>query len=129
MKTSLTRSGWFVSSVLVLLLLWEILSFQLPRTGDREQWNQLAALHALLLGVTVVAAFLGSLFGFWFLDGQLSIKPWRLLGLGAAFTVAWFFVAPALIGVGAFMGAAIGALLLSAVLAYIGGRIVGRRAA
>src|SRR4051794_16455629 len=95
MTVALVRSLWFSLSVFVLVALWEVLTFQLPREPHIEVWKRQLAVHLLLVVAIALGALFGGLFGFYFLPTGHSFTLWRLATLGGLLAAVTFFtVAP-----------------------------------
>ena|SRR5438128_1539417 len=129
MRIALTRSFWFALAAFVLVALWEVLTFELPREPQSEVWKQRLLLHAFLLVVLVFGSIIGALLGFSYFPSNRTLTPWRLVALGAIFAFVMFFAIAPLVLAGSFVAVFIGSLLLSAILVQVGGRILARSAA
>ena len=116
------RSAWFSLSVLIVAVLWELLSFELPREPLSEAWKQRLAGHILLVAVVGLSSFSGALLGFYFFPEGHSIGAWRVVALGFTFVIVIFFAVVPLLSVGGVVATFVGLLLIAALLVQSGGR-------
>src|SRR5688500_13452456 len=129
MRVALIRTLWFTLTAFVLIVLWEVLTFELPREPRSEVWNQWLLLHTMLVAVSVVGSLTGALLGFGWFPGNRSLPAWRVAALGAVFALVMFFALGPLIVAGGFVSVFVGALVLAAIVAQLGGRALAGDAA
>ena len=113
MRVSLARSALVSVTLLVLLLLWELLTFELPREQHMAVGKQNLAIHVVLLASLTVGSLVGAFLGFAFFPRGRALTHWRLAALGAMLFVLLFFAIAPLASVGGFVAAFVGALVLA----------------
>ena len=139
MKRVLKQASLFAITGLALLSAFEALTFELPREPMSDLWRDRALAHgAIVVGLTVVA-FFGSAFGFRLLPATRILRKRAILAIGAIFAFAAFtLLAPAVesfaplaptVNFGGVLIAIPMSLLLAAVVAFVGGRVLSRNAA
>jgi hypothetical protein len=129
MRVALKRSLCFALAAFVLIALWEIVTFELPREPQSDAWKQRFLAHTFLVLVVALGSVVGALLGFSFFPTDRTLTLWRLAALGAIFAFVMFFSLAPLILAGNFVAVFIGASLFSAIVVQIGGRILAPSAA
>lgn len=125
MRKSILRALIFAAAVvsvsLALDLLFAVFYQGGPVPGRAKQfWTYRAALH----GATFVLTTVGGAVGFAFLQSY-AITNARIVALGAALGLFTLVVLLAAFQVGGFWGMAIWLLAGSAIVAFVGGRVLG----
>jgi hypothetical protein len=121
MGTALLRALVFAVSAALILVLWELSTFDLPRLPVSVEWKARASAQLVLLAAVVAAGFAGSAVGFALLPAGTALRRKAAVALGFVFAVLVFVVLPfaTAAGLAATSGAT---LLLAACVAYVGGR-------
>jgi len=125
----LIRSAWFTLAAIVLIAAWDLFTFELLRESGSEVWKHRLLMHVFLLLHVILGAIVGALLGFSYFPPNRTLTSWRLAALGGVFALVMFFAAAPLAWSGSFVAVFVGSLLLAAMLAQIGGRILATSAA
>jgi hypothetical protein len=128
-RIALIRSAWFTLAAIVLIVAWDLFTFELLREPQSEVWKHRLLMHVFLLLDVILGAIVGALLGFSYFPPHRTLTSWRLAALGAVFALVMFFALAPLAWSGSFVAVFVGSLLLAAILAQIGGRILATSAA
>ena len=129
MRTALPRALVFCLAGLLVVVAFEVLTFELPPKGGSVEWEQRLSLHVGLAVVIGFVALLGSLVGFSLPSAGLQLPLKAAAVLGLLFVVlAAVVVVPMAISMGLKLGA-LTAFLLAIALAWGGTRLAGKSAA
>jgi hypothetical protein len=126
MAIALVRSLWFALAVLLIVAVWEVLTFELPREPISNAWSQRLFIHLLLAGAISGGALLGSFLSFHFLPVAGLLPTIRLLALGATFALVTFFLIAPIAKLGGFVIAFVSSTILAAVLVQTVGRLLAQ---
>lgn len=122
MSRVLSQSAVFALSAAAILLLWTLLTFELPRPPVTADWTARALAQAALLGAVVCAAFAGSAAGFRLRAPLGTLRRKSAVALGFIFAILAFVALPWLLLPGGFVTPVVGAGVIAALVAYVGGR-------
>jgi hypothetical protein len=129
MKLALLRALLFAATAVAVIVVWEVLTFELPREPVSEVWKQRAWLHALVVLGSAVATFVGAVAGFKMVPADRALTKWRVAVVGGLFALPAFsllvLTAESASPVGGFVALAV----VAAVVAFVGGRLLSRHAA
>ena len=128
MRTALLRALVFSGAGLLVLVTFEVLTFELPPKGGSVLWEQRLSLHLGLTVVIAVVALLGSLIGFALPASGRRVSLKVAAALGVVFVaLAAVVLLPVSIAKGLILGSLL-ALVLAGALAWGCTRMVGKRA-
>jgi hypothetical protein len=129
MKLALLRALLFAATAVAIIVLWEVLTFELPPEPVSEVWKQRAWLHAFVVLGIAVATFVGAIVGFKMVPADRALTKWRVTVVGGLYALPAFsllvIVAEATSPVGGFVALTV----VAAVVAFIGGLLLSRHAA
>lgn len=126
MTSTIIRSLWFSLSVLLLMVLWEVLTFELPREPISIVWKERLFSHAVLVGLVAVGALIGGAIGFYFSPSGQVLSMWRLAALGVVFALVIFFAIVPLLQLGSEMAVFVGSVVVAAVIVQTVGRFLAQ---
>jgi hypothetical protein len=129
MKVALARALLFAAAAVAVVLVWEVLTFELPREPISEVWTQRAWLHAFVVIGIAIATFAGSVAGFRMVPANRVLKKRRIALFGAVFALPAFSLLVIAMDATGPVGGFISLVVVAAVAAYVGGRLVSRHAA
>jgi hypothetical protein len=128
MRTALLRALVFSGAGLLVVVMFELLTFELPPKGGSAVSEQRLSLHVGLTVVIAVFALFGSLIGFSLPSSGRRVSLKVAAALGVVFVaVAAVVLVPIAISAGLILGSLL-ALILAAALAWGCTRVVGKRA-
>jgi hypothetical protein len=128
MRTALLRAFVFSGAGLLVVVIFEALTFELPPKDGSAVWEQRLSLHIGLTVVVAVVALFGSLVGFALPAAGRSVSLKVAAALGVLFVaLAAVVLVPISISAGLTLGSML-AFILAAALAWGCTRVVGKRA-
>jgi hypothetical protein len=128
MRTALLRAFVFSGTGLLVVVMFEALTFELPPKDGSAVWEQRLSLHIGLTVVIAVVALFGSLVGFVLPASGRKVSLKVAAALGVLFVaLAAVVLVPISISAGLILGSLL-ALILAAALAWGATRVVGKRA-
>ena len=129
MKIALLRGLLFAIAGLGVIVVWEVLTFELPREPMSDVWKNRLLLHvALALGIAV-SIFAGATAGFRLLPDGRALSKKRIALFGATFGLPAFSLLVFALGVAGVVGAFTILVAASAAASFVGGRLLSRHAA
>ena len=129
MRTALLRAFVFSAAGLLVVAIYEALTFELPPKGGSAVWEQRLSLHIGLTVVVALVALFGSLTGFALSASGRRVSLKVAAALGILFTaVTALLLVPIAISAGLILGSML-AFILAAALAWGCTRVVGKSAA
>jgi hypothetical protein len=129
MRIALFQAIVFAASGLLLVIGFEVLTFELPPKGGSAIWEQRLSLHIALVAVLGFVALIGSFAGFMLPSAGRRASLKVAAAVGAIYVLLAALVAvPTALSVGLILGSLL-ALLLAVGLAWGASRGFGRNAA
>ena len=129
MKAAFLRALVFALTGLGVIAVWEVLTFELPREPVSDEWLNRLWLHvAVALGIAV-STFAGAIAGFRLVPRGRILSNKRVALFGAVFGLPAFSMLVFAVGVAGVVGAFIALVVVSALPAFVGGRLLSRHAA
>jgi len=128
MRTALTRALVFSAAGLLVVVVFETLTFELPPKGGSAAWEQRLSLHIGVAVVIAVVALFGSLIGFALPASGRTVSLKVAAGMGVLFVaLTAVLLVPISISAGLILGSLL-AFVLAVAIAWGCTRVVGKRA-
>ncbi len=129
MRTALFQALVFAATGLLIVIAFEVLTFEMPPKGGSAIWEQRLSLHIALVAVLAFVALIGSFAGF-LLPSAGRRSSLKVAAVGGAIYVllAALIAVPTALSAGLILGSLV-ALLLAVGLAWGSSRAFGKSAA
>ncbi len=129
MRTALFRAFLFSVTVLVVVLTYEVLVFELPPRGGSIYWEQRLSLHVALTAVLVATGFIGSVVGFSRSRRGYELKATYVAALAVLFLVLALAIAlPITLAEGLLLGT-VTSIALATATSWLGDRHLSKNVA
>jgi hypothetical protein len=129
LKVALLRALLFAATAVAVVLLWEVFTFELPKEPMSEVWRQRAWLHVIVVLGIAIATFAGAIAGFKLVPANRVLPKTRIAIFGAIFALPAFSLLAFAMEAAGPIGGFVALVVVAAVAAFVGGRLLSRHAA
>lgn len=128
MKIAMLRGLQFALAAFVLLILWQVLTTELPRTPISESWKRSVLAESMFVALTSASMFVGGAIGFRLLPQSRVLSRLRVIVIGVVFALLAEELLYFALQAGGLVIGIVAAVIGSALAVLGGGYVLSRNA-